>query len=225
MQPLQRFPRRGTKSWSQSLFLSVFSRKRKNKKLPRSAPCSTQDQGAHTETFKTRVWTVWNPCLCYKAMEFSTATNGLIKKKGLKNGGHQETVFTAREWNQITEQVNVRQPLEETTDFRLEERNVITSAVVPYILSLNHHLLYQKNVKQQQKSLHYLDGWIPKESLQKRSSGIFLLMKGWLRMRVMRQLSTSTPQSCFARSFIWHHVVDPRCFGHQKQPRRLPLSW
>lgn len=78
-------------------------------------------------------------------MEFSTATNGL--KKGLKNGGLQEAVLTAREWNQIREQVNVHQPFGETTDFTQEERNMTISAVVPYILSLNHHLLYQKNVK------------------------------------------------------------------------------
>lgn len=58
----------------------------------------------------------------------------------------------------------------EKPDFTQEERNVTISAVVPYILSLNHHLLYQKNVKKikQNKKTnkkHAIPGWLNPERI------------------------------------------------------------
>ncbi|KAL3062204.1 hypothetical protein OYC64_010173 [Pagothenia borchgrevinki] len=88
----------------------------------------------------------------------------------LEDGGHKETVFTAREWNQIGELVDVLQPFGEATDLTQGEKSVTISAVVPSILSLNHHLENQK------EKVRYLGGLIRglQGSLQRRFRGIFV---------------------------------------------------
>ncbi|XP_053288247.1 uncharacterized protein LOC128449211 [Pleuronectes platessa] len=88
----------------------------------------------------------------------------------LEDAGHKETVFTAREWSQIRELVDVLQPFGEATDLTQGEKIVTISAVVPCILSLNHHLENQK------ERVHYMGGLIRslQESLQRRFRGIFV---------------------------------------------------
>lgn len=88
----------------------------------------------------------------------------------LEVGGHREAVFTAREWNQIRELVDVLQPFGEATDLTQGEKIVTISAVVPCVLSLNHHLEKQK------EQVRYLGGLIRslQGSLQRRFRGIFV---------------------------------------------------
>lgn len=62
----------------------------------------------------------------------------------LENAEHKETIFIAREWNQIQELVQVLQPFAEATDLTQGEKKVTISAVVSCVLSLNHHLENQK---------------------------------------------------------------------------------
>lgn len=79
-------------------------------------------------------------------------------------------IFTAREWNQIEELVDVLQPFAEATDLTQGEKIVTISAVVPCVLSLNHHLENQK------EKVRYLGGLICilQRSLQRRFRGIFV---------------------------------------------------
>lgn len=86
----------------------------------------------------------------------------------LENVGHKETKFTAREWNQIQELVQVFQPFAEATDPTQGEKMVTISAVAPCVLSL-HHLENQK------EKVCYLGGLICslQTSLKRRFRGIF----------------------------------------------------
>uniref|UniRef100_A0A673CRU7 HAT C-terminal dimerisation domain-containing protein n=1 Tax=Sphaeramia orbicularis TaxID=375764 RepID=A0A673CRU7_9TELE len=67
----------------------------------------------------------------------------------LQESGHKETAFTLREWSQIQELVRVLEPFAEATDLTQGEKVVTISAVVPCVLSLNHHL---ENLKENSSS-------------------------------------------------------------------------
>lgn len=123
----------------------------------------------------------------------------------LENVGHKETIFTAREWNQIQELVQVFQPFAEATDLTQGEKNVTISAVVPCVLSLNHHLENQK------EKVCYLGGLICslQTSIKRRFGGIFVNVKMADGEGDGPLLPFSDPLYLKAGSFIWHHVVDP----------------
>ncbi|XP_073468981.1 zinc finger BED domain-containing protein 4-like [Aquarana catesbeiana] len=114
------------------------------------------------------VTTRWNSTL--RQLKSVVSCDQLKLTRMLEDGGHKETVFTAREWNQIKELVDVLQPFGEATDLSQGEKLVTISAVVPCILSLNHHLENHK------ESVRYLGGLIRslQESLQRRFEGIFV---------------------------------------------------
>ncbi|KAJ4939239.1 hypothetical protein JOQ06_028695 [Pogonophryne albipinna] len=114
------------------------------------------------------VTTHWNSTL--KQLKSVLNCDHLRLSTVLEDGGHKETVFTAREWNQIGELVDVLQPFGEATDLTQGEKMVTISAVVPSILSLNHHLENQK------EKVRYLGGLIRglQGSLQRRFRGIFV---------------------------------------------------
>ena len=88
----------------------------------------------------------------------------------LSDSGHKDTVFTAREWNQMKELVHILQPFAEATDLTQGEKKVTISAVVPCILSLNHHLENEKG------NMCYMGGSICslQTSLQRRFRGVFV---------------------------------------------------
>lgn len=88
----------------------------------------------------------------------------------LANSEHKDTVFTAREWNQIEELAYILLPFVEATDLTQGEKNITISAVVPCVLSLNHHLENEKG------NMCYMGGLICslQTSLQKRFRGIFV---------------------------------------------------
>uniref|UniRef100_A0A3B5PR42 HAT C-terminal dimerisation domain-containing protein n=1 Tax=Xiphophorus maculatus TaxID=8083 RepID=A0A3B5PR42_XIPMA len=58
----------------------------------------------------------------------------------LEKAGHKKLLFTIREWNLLKEMVDILKPFEEATDLTQGEKIVTISAVVPSVLSLNHHL-------------------------------------------------------------------------------------
>lgn len=91
----------------------------------------------------------------------------------LENVGHKETIFTAGEWSQIQELVQVLQHFAEATDLTQGEKNLTISAVVPRVLSLNHHLENKK------EKVCYLGGLICslQTSPRRRFSGIFVNVK------------------------------------------------
>lgn len=91
----------------------------------------------------------------------------------LQESGHKETTFTSREWSQIQELVRVLEPFAEATDLTQGEKLVTISAVVPCVLSLNHHL---ENLK---GTMCYLGAFTKtlQTSLQRRFKGIFVNVK------------------------------------------------
>ncbi|XP_060753962.1 uncharacterized protein LOC132864530 [Neoarius graeffei] len=91
----------------------------------------------------------------------------------LQESGHKEIAFTSREWSQIQELVHVLEPFVEATDLTQGEKVVTISAVVPCVLSLNHHL---ENLK---GTMCYLGAFIKtlQTSLQRRFKGIFVNVK------------------------------------------------
>lgn len=98
----------------------------------------------------------------------------------LENVGHKETIFTAREWNQIQELVQVLQPFAEAADLTQGEKNLTISAVAPCVLSLNHHLENQK------ESMCYLGSLICNlKHPSKGDSEGSLLMSRWQMERVI----------------------------------------
>ncbi|KAL0963742.1 hypothetical protein UPYG_G00310380 [Umbra pygmaea] len=58
----------------------------------------------------------------------------------LEKAGHKELSFTPREWNLLKELVDILKPFGEATDLTQGEKVITISAVVPSVLSLNHHL-------------------------------------------------------------------------------------
>lgn len=87
--------------------------------------------------------------------------------------GHRETIFTLREWAQIKELVSILKPFADATDLTQGEKVVTISAVIPCVLSLNHHLENQKEGTQYLVNLiHSLQ-----RSLQRRFKGIFVNVK------------------------------------------------
>ncbi|XP_024908564.1 zinc finger BED domain-containing protein 4-like [Cynoglossus semilaevis] len=90
----------------------------------------------------------------------------------LEKAGHRELSFTAREWNLLKELVDILKPFGEATDLTQGEK-VTISAVVPSVLSLNHHL---EKLKPQ---VCFLCGLVRslQASLNKRFLGIFINVK------------------------------------------------
>ncbi|MBN3298439.1 zinc finger BED domain-containing protein 4-like [Amia ocellicauda] len=88
----------------------------------------------------------------------------------LEVGGHKESKFTEREWSQVKELVEILTPFGEATDLTQGEKVVTIGAVIPCVLSLNHHLEKQK------KEAHYLGSLIHglHRSLHRRFRGIFV---------------------------------------------------
>ncbi|XP_029907285.1 zinc finger BED domain-containing protein 4-like [Myripristis murdjan] len=91
----------------------------------------------------------------------------------LEKAGHKELSFTPREWNLLKELVDILKPFGEATDLTQGERVVTISAVVPSVLSLNHHL---EKLKPQ---VRFLSGLVRslQASLNKRFLGIFINVK------------------------------------------------
>ncbi|TRY56530.1 hypothetical protein DNTS_005417 [Danionella cerebrum] len=58
----------------------------------------------------------------------------------LEKAGHKDLSFSPREWNLLKELVNILKPFGEATDLTQGEKVITISAVVPSVLSLNHHL-------------------------------------------------------------------------------------
>lgn len=91
----------------------------------------------------------------------------------LEKAGHKELSFTPREWNLLKELVDILKPFGEATDLTQGEKVVTISAVVPSVLSLNHHL---EKLKPQ---VRFLSGLVRclQASLNKRFLGIFINVK------------------------------------------------
>ncbi|XP_061880880.1 zinc finger BED domain-containing protein 4-like [Entelurus aequoreus] len=91
----------------------------------------------------------------------------------LEKAGHRELSFTAREWNLLKDLVDILKPFGEATDLTQGEKVITISAVVPSILSLNHHL---EKLKPQ---VCFLSGLVRslQTSLNKRFLGIFINVK------------------------------------------------
>nr|XP_061840893.1 zinc finger BED domain-containing protein 4-like isoform X2 [Nerophis lumbriciformis] len=91
----------------------------------------------------------------------------------LEKAGHRELSFTAQEWNLLKELVDILKPFGEATDLTQGEKVITISAVVPSILSLNHHL---EKLKPQ---VCFLSGLVRslQISLNKRFLGIFINVK------------------------------------------------
>ncbi|XP_056598289.1 zinc finger BED domain-containing protein 4-like [Triplophysa dalaica] len=87
--------------------------------------------------------------------------------------GHRETIFTVSEWAQIKDLVSILKPFADANDLTQGDKVVTISAVIPCVLSLNHHLENQKERTQYLVNLvHSLQ-----RSLQKRFKGIFVNVK------------------------------------------------
>ena len=91
----------------------------------------------------------------------------------LEKAGHKELSFTPREWNLLKELVDILKPFGEATDLTQGEKVVTISAVVPSVLSLNHHLEKLKPQVRFQSGLVR----ILQASLNKRFLGIFINVK------------------------------------------------
>uniref|UniRef100_A0A9J8C8A2 HAT C-terminal dimerisation domain-containing protein n=1 Tax=Cyprinus carpio carpio TaxID=630221 RepID=A0A9J8C8A2_CYPCA len=91
----------------------------------------------------------------------------------LEKSGHKELSFTPREWNLLKELVDILKPFGEATDLTQGEKVITISAVVPSVLSLNHHL---EKLKPQ---VRFLSGLVRglQASLKKRFLGIFINVK------------------------------------------------
>uniref|UniRef100_A0AAY3ZWF3 HAT C-terminal dimerisation domain-containing protein n=1 Tax=Denticeps clupeoides TaxID=299321 RepID=A0AAY3ZWF3_9TELE len=91
----------------------------------------------------------------------------------LEKAGHRELSFTAREWNLLKEFVDILKPFGEATDLTQGEKVITISAVVPSVLSLNHHL---EKLKPQGCFLSSLVRSL-QEFLNRRFLGIFINVK------------------------------------------------
>lgn len=74
------------------------------------------------------VTTHWNSTL--RQLKSVVNCDHLKLSTVLTDGGHKEMIFTAREWNQIGELVDVLQPFAEATDLTQGEKIVTISAVI-----------------------------------------------------------------------------------------------
>lgn len=91
----------------------------------------------------------------------------------LEKSGHKELCFTAREWNLLKELVEILKPFGEATDLTQGDKVITISAVVPSVLSLNHHL------EKLRPQVRFLCGLVRslQASLKKRFLGIFINVK------------------------------------------------
>ncbi|XP_012987522.4 uncharacterized protein LOC106023872 [Esox lucius] len=91
----------------------------------------------------------------------------------LEKAGYKELSFTPQEWNLLKELVDILKPFGEATDLTQGEKVITISAVVPSVLSLNHHL---EKLKPQ---VRFLSGLVRglQASLIKIFLGIFINVK------------------------------------------------
>ncbi|TRY76102.1 hypothetical protein DNTS_030158 [Danionella cerebrum] len=91
----------------------------------------------------------------------------------LEKAGHKDLSFSPREWNLLKELVDILKPFGEATDLTQREKVITISAVVPSVLSLNHHLEKPK------PQVRFLSGLVRslQTSLKKRFLGIFINVK------------------------------------------------
>ncbi|KAI4794639.1 hypothetical protein KUCAC02_031938 [Chaenocephalus aceratus] len=115
----------------------------------------------------------------------------------LEEAGHEELLFTAREWNVLKELVDIMNPFGEATDLTQGEKIVTISSVVPSVLSLNHHL---EKLKPQVRFLSSLVRSL-QVSLKKRFGGIFINVK----MATLTQDGTTAPFQilCTSKQLLW----------------------
>ncbi|KAL3999921.1 voltage-dependent calcium channel gamma-4 [Sarotherodon galilaeus] len=86
--------------------------------------------------------------------------------------GHKELLFTAQECNLLKEMVDILKSFGEATDLTQGEKIIRISAVVPSVLSLNHHL---EKLKPQ---VRFLNGLLRSlQALNKRVLGIFISVR------------------------------------------------
>uniref|UniRef100_A0A3P8VU54 HAT C-terminal dimerisation domain-containing protein n=1 Tax=Cynoglossus semilaevis TaxID=244447 RepID=A0A3P8VU54_CYNSE len=113
--------------------------------------------------------TRWNSIL--RQVKAVLQCNHLKLSAVLEKAGHRELSFTAQEWNLLKELLDMK-PFGEATDLTQGEK-VTISAVVPSVLSLNHHL---EKLKPQ---VCFLCGLVRslQASLNKRFLGIFINVK------------------------------------------------
>uniref|UniRef100_A0A3Q3AAB9 HAT C-terminal dimerisation domain-containing protein n=1 Tax=Kryptolebias marmoratus TaxID=37003 RepID=A0A3Q3AAB9_KRYMA len=117
----------------------------------------------------------------------------------LEKAGHKKLLFTIREWNLLKEMVDILKPFEEATDLTKGEKIVTISAVVPSVLSLNHHL---EKLKPQ---VRFLNGLVSslQASLNKRFLGIFINPV---------YLKAAALDPAFSLLWVEHHVLFCRCY-------------
>uniref|UniRef100_A0A3B5R8K2 HAT C-terminal dimerisation domain-containing protein n=1 Tax=Xiphophorus maculatus TaxID=8083 RepID=A0A3B5R8K2_XIPMA len=110
----------------------------------------------------------------------------------LEKAGHKKLLFTIREWNLLKEMVDILKPFEEATDLTQGEKIVTISAVVPSVLSFNHHL---EKLKPQ---VRFLNGLVSslQASLNKRFLGIFIIY-----------LKAAALDPAFSLLWVEHHVL------------------
>ncbi|KAL7379703.1 hypothetical protein ABVT39_004336 [Epinephelus coioides] len=115
--------------------------------------------------------TRWNSTLCQVKAVLSFSHQELCNVAQVT--GHNELVFSVREWNMMKELCDVLQPFAEATDLTQGEKIVTVSSVLPCVLSLNHHLEKLK------KQVRFLGSMIQSLqcSLKKRFRGIFVNVK------------------------------------------------
>ncbi|KAJ8419146.1 hypothetical protein AAFF_G00006450 [Aldrovandia affinis] len=122
-----------------------------------------------------------------------------------------QCVAESREWSQLKELINVLQPFAEATDLTQGEKVVTISAVLPCVLSLNHHL---EKLKTQVRFLGNLIRSLQR-SLNRRFFGIFVNMK---MARASRDgatapfsdtiyLKAAVLDPCFAMMWLDHDVL------------------
>lgn len=115
--------------------------------------------------------TRWNSTL--RQVKAVLQCNHLKLVAVLEKAGHRELSFTAREWNLLKELVDILKPFGEATDLTQGEKVITISAVVPSVLSLNHHL------EKLRPQVCLLSGLVRslQASLNKRFLGIFINVK------------------------------------------------
>lgn len=91
----------------------------------------------------------------------------------VQDTGHNELVFSIREWNLMKELCDVLQPFAEATDLTQGEKIVTVSSVLPCVLSLNHHL---EKLRPQARFLGSMIHSL-QSSLKERFRGIFVNVK------------------------------------------------
>ncbi|TRY64836.1 hypothetical protein DNTS_022242 [Danionella cerebrum] len=131
----------------------------------------------------------------------------------LEKAEHKELSFSQREWNLLKELVDILKPFGEATDLTQGEKVITISAVVPSVLSLNHHL---EKLKPQ---VRFLSGLVRslQTSLKKRFLGIFTNVKMAQSQEGIPApfsdtiyLKAAALDPAFALLWVEHHVLVSR---------------